>query len=153
MPETPPADNSGRDQAGRFRPGASGNPAGKRRGSRNRTSIMLDALASQHAETVVGRVIVAAAKGDMTAAGLLLSRIWPVPKSRRVRMKLPELTSAADGAAALATLVAATARGELAPDEAGALAGLIRAHGDALALTDIEVRLARLEAAAGGDAP
>jgi Family of unknown function (DUF5681) len=114
-------DNTGRNQAGRFTKGRSGNPAGKHRGSRNRASILLDRLADASATELLRTVIAKAEQGDMTAAGLVLARIWPPRKGRPVRFPLPELKSPRDLPAAIAALVRAASEGVLTPDELAAL--------------------------------
>ena len=75
------ADRSGDQQVrgpdGRFREGASGNPAGRRPGSRNRASLVLDALADGEAESVLQAMVERAKQGDLRAAEFVLARAWP----------------------------------------------------------------------------
>ncbi len=55
-----------------FQKGQSGNPAGKPKGARHKTTLMQD-----DAERIVNAVITAACNGDMTAAKIILDRICP----------------------------------------------------------------------------
>ena len=72
---------------GRFRKGQSGNPKGRAAGSRNRVLVALDAIGAEGAEALVLRKTVEAAQGgDMRAAELLLSRVWPARKGRPVAL-------------------------------------------------------------------
>jgi hypothetical protein len=57
-------DQQERGPGGRFREGQSGNPAGRRPGSRNRASLVLDALADGEAEAVLQAMVRRAKEGD-----------------------------------------------------------------------------------------
>src|SRR3954471_22446611 len=95
-PETTGGDR--RDRAGRFAPGNPGRP----RGSRHAALIALDAIGADNAREVMQAVVDAARGGDMRAADILLSRLWPQRKGRPVALDLPALNTAADVAVALA---------------------------------------------------
>jgi Family of unknown function (DUF5681) len=138
-------DNTGRNQAGRFTKGRSGNPAGKRRGSRNRASILLDRLAEASAAELLRTVIAKAEQGDITAAGLVLARIWPQRKGRPVRFPLAELNAPGDLPVAIAGLIRAASEGELSPDEVAALAGALDGWRRSVELVEIEARLRQVE--------
>ena len=145
------ADNTARRQRGRPWPkGTSGNPKGPGTGSRNRATLALDALAEGEASEVLRATVERAKAGDVTAAALILSRVWPARKGRPVRFALPPLESLADVPRATAATVAA---GELTSDEAAGLSGVLAAHVRATEAADLEARIAALEAAQpqGGD--
>src|SRR5690242_17569729 len=108
-----------------YRPGESGNPAGKPRGARNRATRLLDRMAQDDAADVIQTVIDRAKGGDMAAAGLLMSRIWPPRKGRAIEFEIPPLTTASDLVAALGGVVQAVARGLLTPDEGQAVASVL----------------------------
>ena len=82
-------DQQERGPGGRFREGQSGNPAGRRPGSRNRASLVLDALADGEAEAVLQAMVRRAVEGDVKAAEIVLGRAWPVRKGRPVSLDLP----------------------------------------------------------------
>ena len=64
----------------------------------------------------VAKAAVKAAKGgDMTAARLVLDRIAPARPDNAVAFTLPEVTSAADAANAMGSILAAVVAGELSP--------------------------------------
>lgn len=71
-------ENSGRDQAGRFAVGKSGNPAGRPRGSRNATTLAAVALLDGEAERLTRAAIELALAGDIAALRLCLERLIPV---------------------------------------------------------------------------
>ena len=139
------AENSGPNQGGRFQPGQSGNPAGKPRGSRHKTTLFAEKLMQDDAEKIVKAVIEAAGNGDMTAARLILDRICPAPKGRAIQFDLPNITSLADLGSATAAIVSEMAAGKLTPDEASTVAGVLEFKRKALETLEIERRLAALE--------
>ncbi|HZP98630.1 MAG TPA: DUF5681 domain-containing protein [Reyranella sp.] len=137
--------NSGRQQDGTFAPGQSGNPAGRPQGSRNRASVVLDALAAGEATEIVQKVLEAAKGGDMRAAELVLSRLWPLRKGRPVSLPLPAIKTSADTVAALGAITDAVAAGDLTPDEGAAVAGVIEIKRKAIETVELEARISALE--------
>jgi Family of unknown function (DUF5681) len=65
-----------------FEPGKSGNPAGKLKGTRNKTTLAVMALLDGEAETITRKAIQLAKEGDLTALRLCLDRIAPPRKDR-----------------------------------------------------------------------
>ena len=74
-------ENTGPNLEHRFQKGRSGNPAGKPKGARHKTTILAERLMHDDAEKIVNAVIAAACNGDMTAAKIILDRIAPVRRS------------------------------------------------------------------------
>ena len=111
-------DNTGRKQRGQFPKGKSGNPAGKPKGSRNKTTLAMEALLDGEPDAIVRRRLrkprrrrcVAHVPGDSPAA-------------KDVRcFNLPPIKTAADALTATGALVAAVvAAGDLTPSEAAEL--------------------------------
>ena len=142
------ADKTARKQRGRsFKLGQSGNPAGRPRGARNKTTLAIEALLDGEAETITRKAIELAKAGDISALRLCLDRIAPPRKDRPVSFDLPSIKSAADATQASAALVAAVASGELTPSEAAELGKLIESYVRALTASDFEARLNQLESA------
>src|SRR4051794_25831566 len=109
-------DHTGRKQAGtRFRPGKSGNPNGRPKGSRNVTTIALENLLDGQAEALTQKAIDLGLTGDIPALRLCLDRILPPRKDRPVSFVLPEINSAQDAAATVSAVLAAVAAGEITP--------------------------------------
>lgn len=137
--------NAGKKQGGRFRPGKSGNPAGKRPGTLNHaTRAVLDLLDGE-AEALTRKAVELALEGDTTALRLCLERLAPPAKSRPVLFDLPPIVTAADCAAALGSVLSAVAAGRLTPEEAVAVAGLLETKRKAIETVEIESRLSALE--------
>lgn len=132
----------------RFQPGNSGNPAGRPVGCRNATTLAVEALLDGEAEAITRRVVNAALAGNMTAVKLVIDRIAPARKSRPIQIDLPDVGDAQGIAQAQATVVAATACGDLTIEEATGLSGLLEARRRALETQQLEMRLLRLEEAA-----
>jgi hypothetical protein len=135
---------SGRHRKGGFQPGnkhGRGRPAG----SRNKATLLLERIMSDDAEGVVRSVITRAMEGDVQAARLILDRLLPPRRGRPVRLELPPVESLNDVVAAHAAIINAMGEGELTPEEAATVAGVLEAKRKAIEITQLEARLARLE--------
>jgi hypothetical protein len=107
-----------RDANGRFVPGQSGNPAGKKPGTRNRATVLRAALTDGEDFAAARIVIDKALSGDAVAARFIVDRLMPRPRSRTIELDLPAGAGAADILAASNATIAAMAAGEITPDEA-----------------------------------
>ena len=145
MTDTSNNDSQTEQKGWRFAPGNPGGP-GRPAGSRNRATLVLDQLADGDAEKILAKVLEKANEGDMKAAEVILARVWPARKGRRVLLNLPPVSTPQDILAALSAVVEATAEGELTPDEAALVAGLLDVKRKALETVSIEERLTKLEA-------
>ena len=105
-----------------FQKGESGNPAGRPRGARNRTTVLLENVFAEDAEAIARKAIELAKAGEIAALRMCLDRLVPARKDEPVVFDLPPLDSAADSVAAAARIVAAVADGDLTPSEAMDLA-------------------------------
>ena len=146
---TEPPRNSANENT-KFKPGnrhrfAPGNP-GRPKGTRCKATLLAEKLMSADTKEIVEAVITAARAGDMAAAWIVLDRICPIRKGRPLRFNLPEAKTADDVAAALASVVSAMADGELTPDEAQMVAGVLEVRRKAIETVELENRLAVLEA-------
>ena len=130
---------------GQFKPGKSGNPKGKPKGTRHKATLAAQSLLDGEATALSRKVVELALEGDTTALRLCLERIAPPRKDAPLRINLPELHTAADAVGALRAIVAAVAIGELTPSEGAALTGLVEAHRRALETGELEARLAAME--------
>ena len=128
-----------------FEKGQSGNPAGRRQGSRNKVTLAIEEMLDGEAEVLTRKVIDLAKAGDMVALRLCLDRIFPSRKDRPVTFTLPTLDSAADAAKSSAIVVQAVASGDLTPSEAADLSKVLESFARTLEAADFEKRLAKLE--------
>ena len=143
MPE-----NTGRKQGSRFKPGKSGNPAGKPKGSRNAATLAMEALLDGEFEALTRKAIELAKGGDMAALRLCLDRILPPRKDRPVSFTLPAITGTTDAAAAMVSILAAVSSGDVTPGEAAEVSKLIDSYVRAVEATELHERITRLERAA-----
>lgn len=139
------AENSGPNQGGRFRPGQSGNPAGKPRGARHKTTLLAEKLMAGDAEEVVKAVVAKAKGGDMQAARIVLDRICPPRRDSPVNLHLPAIESTADAGKLMAALLAAVAAGDVTPSEAIDVTRIIEGFAKIIEASEFEHRLRKLE--------
>ena len=136
------AANTAGIQRGRpFSKGRSGNPGGKPRGARHRTTLAAEALLDGEAEALTRKAVEMALAGDSTAMRLCLDRILPPRRERPFNFKLPALKSAGDAAGAMAAIASAVASAEIT---AGELAKLVEAFVRALEASELDQRLQAL---------
>src|ERR1700730_15024768 len=127
-----------------FAKGRSGNPAGRRFGSRNKATIAALELLANDAEALTRKAVEAALAGDPTAMRLCLERI--LPRDRAAKFALPPIKSAADIARAMGAVTAALADGLITPAEAQAIAKMVTTFVQTIATSDFDRRLTMLEA-------
>ena len=84
-----PLENTGRIQGGQFPRGKSGNPSGKPKGARHRTTLAVEKLLEGEAEQIGRKAVELAKSGDTVALRLCLERIAPVRKGRPIAIALP----------------------------------------------------------------
>jgi Family of unknown function (DUF5681) len=130
-----------------FQRGKSGNPDGRPKGARNKTTVAVEALLDGDAEAITRKAIELAKAGDGAAIRLCLDRIFPARKDRPVAFKIPKLEQAADAVKASAAIVAAVAVGELTPSEASELSKVIEIYARTLEASDLDTRITKLERA------
>jgi hypothetical protein len=118
-----------------FEKGRSGNPAGRRTGSRNKATLAAAALLAGEAEALTRKAVEMALDGDTMAMRLCMERVLPPCRERAVEFSLPAIEgirngevkgpSADDVARAMDAVTSALARGEITPGEAEKIAGVV----------------------------
>jgi len=133
-------------QRGRpFEPGQSGNPKGRPKGSRNRVTLAVEALIHGQGEALGAKAVEKGLEGDSSMLRALLRTLVPPPSDRTVEFELPQIESAADALKASSAIIMACAAGELSPDEASTIMGLISFHVRTIEVAELEVRVTALE--------
>jgi hypothetical protein len=107
--------------------------------------MLAEQLLDGQVEALAQKCVEMALSGDGTAMRLCLERILPARKSRLMTLDLPPITNANDVSAAVGAVAAAMAAGELTPEEASAVAGVIEAKRRAIETVEHEERLRKLE--------
>lgn len=139
-------ENTGEKQSGRWKPGQSGNPAGKPKGARHKATQAVEALLEGQAEALTQKAIEKALEGDGVALRLCLERIAPARKDAAVCFDLPAIASASDTVTASSALLEAVAAGDVTPDEASRIMGLLTSHKALVEVCELERRIEALEA-------
>jgi hypothetical protein len=136
-----------RTTEGRFRPGQSGNPAGRPVGARNKTMLALEALLDGQAEGLTKRLVDEAQSGNLTALRICFDRLAPRRKGQPVPFDLPRLESTDDAIAAATAIIAGVAAGELTALEGADLMKLIDTWIRVRKVSGLERRVVELEEA------
>ena len=131
----------------RGKPFALGN-AGKPKGARHRTTRAVAELLDGEAEAITRKCIAKALEGDGVALRLCMERLISPTKDSPVNFTLAPVRSVEDMACAGGDILAAVAAGEISPEEATRVIGLLGRLRDLIEMVDIEARLTGLE---GGD--
>jgi len=130
----------------RFKPGQSGNPAGRPRGIKDRR-VQRRELFEAHAEELVTKAIELALNGDGMALRMCLDRIVPPAKEDPIHIDLPPTTDLPGCDAAQAAIMHAVASGELLPSQGEALSALVERRRKAIETSDLLKRIELLEKA------
>ena len=128
-----------------FKPGQSGNPAGRPKGIKDRR-VQRRELFEAHAEELVAKAIQLALDGDAQALRMCLDRIVPPVKESPVTITLPDVKDAAGCDAAQAAILQAVASGELLPSQGEALSALVEHRRKAIETSELVRRIEALEA-------
>jgi hypothetical protein len=134
-----------------YQKGQSGNPAGRPPGSRNKATMLAEAMFQGEAETIIRMAIDKAKAGDITAIRLCLERVFPRLRDRPTVFDLPPINGAPEALAALTTIVAGVRDGDLTAAEAGDLSKLVDHYLRALEAKDFEQRLHMLASSSPKD--
>lgn len=133
-----------RKPPGRWKPGESGNPAGRTPGSGEVGK--LRAAIRDRVPAIIEKLTEQAAAGDVGAARLLLERVIPPIKAAEeaAPVRLPDASLTEQGRAVLA----AAGTGELAPGQAAQLLSGLAALAKLIETDELERRITELEARA-----
>ncbi len=141
MPE-----NTGEIQEnGRFKKGKSGNPRGKPKGARHKSSMMAEMLFEGGVEAVCEQVLSQAKEGNLHAAKIILDRLLPSRKDRLINFKLPHIEKASDVVEAGRMICCAVGKGEITPLEGESLSKILEIQAKNIELFDFGARLEEIE--------
>jgi hypothetical protein len=129
----------------KFKPGQSGNPRGKARGTLHKATRAALELLEGDLEAITQVCIAKAKDGDLMAVKLILDKLLPNRRERSIDLKVPRVKGAQDLPQALEAVMQAVATGELTPGEGQALTTMLEGYRKGLEFTTIEARLRALE--------
>jgi hypothetical protein len=126
----------------RGRPFEKGN-GGRKPGSKNRATLVADALLKGEEVELVRRAVELAKAGDVPMLKFLLDRI--LPKERSVHVELPDFVGSPDALDALAAFIKAASTGQISPSEAAALASMVATYARIVNDAELEERVEKIE--------
>jgi Family of unknown function (DUF5681) len=129
-----------------FEKGQSGNPAGRRPGSRNKATLAAERLFDGEAEALSRKAVELALTGSEAALRLCLDRIIAPRRNRPVQVAVPPIQGSADIADAMGMIIAAATQGVVTPDEAFKLGQLVDTFLRAIETGEFDRRLRLIEA-------
>lgn len=141
MPE-----NTGKIQAStKFKRGRSGNPSGRPKGSKNKSTLLAEKIIENDLEAVCKKAVSEAKKGNIQAIKIILERVLPPKKDRPINIAIPDIKTSADILESINSLTQAVANGEITPSEGEAFARILDSNTRAFEIHDIEKRLKAIE--------
>ena|ERR1700722_12001998 len=139
-------ENTGKIQENtRFQKGQSGNPKGKPKGARNRSSIAAEQILEASLGDVCKSIENEALQGNMLAARMILERFLPVRKDRLIKIDFPAINNSEDILKAVSVIVNAVGSGKISPSEGECLSKTLDMYAKAFETHQLESRLNQLE--------
>ena len=129
---------------------------GRQKGSVNKVTAEVRALVQEHGPTAIAELarLATGAASDaarVSACNTILDRAYgKALPGRQIEIDLPDTSTVQGVTQAVAIVIQTAASGEITPAEAGDFCAILESQRKAIELSDIETRLARLEASQGG---
>ncbi len=133
-------ETGGRDVAGRFMRGTSGNPGGRPRRER-----IIGEMLDEMTPNVLASAYRAALEGSTADRKLILDRGAPVPRGGSVTLDVGPLGTLADCQRAVQRIADAVGSGEIAPGDTGPLLALVETARRTVETVDLAARVRELE--------
>lgn len=134
-----------RHSNGRFAKGNPGGPGRPRGTALSRSALALDELGADVGRELMNVVVEQAKAGNLRAAELVLSRVWPARRGRPLAIDAEPLQAMADLEPASNALTEAVLKGEVTPQEGRSFASLMAMQCRLLETVDIERRVQAIE--------
>ena len=128
----------------KFKPGQSGNPAGRPKGKPSKV-VELRAAIEARADEVLQSVINAAIMGDMTACKMLLDRITPTLKPQAPVITLDSFKPDDSLLQQCVALLAAIVSGQLNPDTGKTLMDMVKTKAEMGEIAELSAQVAELK--------
>lgn len=127
-----------------FRPGQSGNPAGKPKGAKNHSTRLAQTLLNGEEEALVRKVIELAKGGDLQALKVCIDRLIPPLKAQAAPVQI-DLSGTASMSDIGNAFIKAASDGQLPPDVATQLIAAVGTLARVAEIDELKERLAALE--------
>jgi hypothetical protein len=125
--------------------GVSGNPNGRKAGSRNKATLLVEAMLEGQLESVVRKVIERALQGNDTCLKLVLDRIYPL-KEAPIHFALPKkIDNGEELLQASNSILQAVSKGEITTGDANKLSKILAQHAEHYERSELVRRLEALE--------
>jgi hypothetical protein len=131
--------------------GRSGNPSGKKPGTKHRRTLLLAAMSTDDRAAIVEKIIRQAKRGDRASQRLIVDRTEPPRRGSPVKFALPDIVSIGDVVAAQRAIAAAMSKGRLTPAESMEVAAVVELARRAIETNQLEERLRAIETMIGTD--
>jgi hypothetical protein len=128
-----------------FQKGKSGNPQGKKPGTRHKATLAALQLLDGDLQDITRVCIDKAKGGDLQACKLVLDKLIPNCRERSISVQLPPMGGAAEVPQAVVATLEAVSQGQISPKEGQAIAALLEEYRKSLETTNLEARVAALE--------
>ena len=142
--ELQPSDAEAAPKKVRGRPFQRGN-SGRPRGSKNRTTRLLEELVAGEGEKLAQKAVELALAGNVKCLQLCLDRLMPRRVGRPVDFTLPAVNDACDVVTAMAAITTAVNDGRLTAEEAAHLVHVLNSYSKAIEVYDHSTRIAAIE--------
>ena len=128
-----------------FIKGQSGNPKGKPKGVRHKTTQITYALMEGNLEEILAIVIERAKSGDMAACRMIVDKVLPNSKERPIAINLPVISNLDGVGRAQVEILQAVSVGDITPNEGERIASIVEARRRSIETINLETRICRLE--------
>lgn len=128
----------------RGRPFKHGNP-GRPPGSKNKTTKMVEELVDGNAEKITQKLIELGLAGNVRCLQYCLDRLLPQRRGRPLDLQLPTINGVHDIAPVMASITNELNSGNLTPEEASQVIGLLESYARVITTKDLAIRLEQLE--------
>ena len=129
-----------------FQPGVSGNPLGRPSGIKSKRTLLVEQLFEGDALAVGKKALKMALAGNEVCIILILDRVAPAPRGRRVRFALPQVSSSDDLVAVVNSILRATSEAVISIEEAASLTAAVESGARIVEVAQLAERVAALEA-------
>lgn len=133
----------------KFKPGQSGNPDGRPKGSKDKRTQYREML-EPHAEALISKVVELALAGDTTSLKLCLDRLVSPFRAKDAPVHLDGLAGSLSEQGA--QILSAMGNGVIAPADAAAMLSALAAQSRVIETEELEQRIEKLEKANGAKA-